>query len=104
VFVPLFGVLAADYFGRNRHRDPSAAWDLSETAPSRWRMLLAWVLGLAVYQLIHPGDAGWWSRAWVDLASAVHFTPAGWMSASLFSFVVAAVLAWLLGRIPSRRG
>jgi putative hydroxymethylpyrimidine transporter CytX len=103
VFVPLFGVLAADYFGRNRHRDPSAAWDLSETAPSRWRMLLAWVLGLAVYQLIHPGDAGWWSRAWVDLASALHFTPAGWMSASLFSFVAAAVLAWLLGRLPRRR-
>lgn len=103
VFVPLFGVLAADYFGRNRHRDPSAAWDLSETAPSRWRMLLAWVLGLAVYQLIHPGDAGWWSRAWVDLASALHFTPAGWMSASLFSFVAAAALAFLLGRLPTRR-
>ncbi|MDT7724203.1 MAG: nucleobase:cation symporter, family [Actinomycetota bacterium] len=103
VFVPLFGVLAADYFGRNRHRDPSAAWDLSETAPSRWRMLLAWVLGLAVYQLIHPGDAGWWSRVWVDLASALHFTPAGWMSASLFSFIVAAVVAWLLGLLPSRR-
>jgi putative hydroxymethylpyrimidine transporter CytX len=103
VFVPLFGVLAADYFGRNRHRDPSAAWDLSQTAPSRWRMSLAWVLGLAVYQLIHPGDAGWWSRAWVELASALHFTPAGWMSASLFSFIVAAVLAWLLGRIPSRQ-
>jgi NCS1 family nucleobase:cation symporter-1 len=102
VFVPLFGVLAADYFGRNRHRDPSAAWDLSETAPSRWRMLLAWVLGLAVYQLIHPGDAGWWSRAWVDLASALHFTPANWMSASLFSFAVAAALAWLLNRLPSR--
>ena len=103
VFVPLFGVLAADYFGRGRHRDPSARWDLSESAPSRWQMLLAWLLGLAVYQLIHPGDVGAWSRAWVNLASAVHFTPASWMSASLFSFVAAAALAWLLGLLPGRR-
>lgn len=102
VFVPLFGVLAADYFGRNRHRDPAAAWDLSETAPSRWRMLLAWLLGLAVYQLINPGDVGAWSTAWRNLASVLHFTPATWMSASLFSFLVAAVVAWAVGRLPRR--
>lgn len=102
VFVPMFGVLAADYFGRNRHRDPAASWDLSETAPSRWRMLLAWVVGLAVYQLIHPGDAGFWSKGWTNLASALHFTPADWMSASLFSFIAAAVLAYLLGLLPRR--
>lgn len=96
VFVPLFGVLAADYFGRRRHLSPAAAWDLSERAPSRWRMLLAWLLGLAAYQLINPGDIGVWSDAWRGLAKAVHFIPASWMSASLMSFVVAAALAMLL--------
>ncbi|MGH3624856.1 MAG: cytosine permease, partial [Sciscionella sp.] len=104
VFVPLFGVLAADYFGRRRHRDPAAAWDLSESSPSRWRMLLAWLLGLAVYQLINTGDAGAWSEAWRSLAEAVHFTPASWMSASLLSFVVAAALALLFGLLPGGRG
>jgi nucleobase:cation symporter-1, NCS1 family len=104
VFVPLFGVLAADYFGRRRHRDPAAVWDLSESSPSRWRMLLAWLLGLAVYQLINTGDAGIWSHAWRSLAKTVHFTPASWMSASLLSFVVAAALALLFGRLPGGQG
>ncbi|MGH3436467.1 MAG: purine-cytosine permease family protein [Sciscionella sp.] len=97
VFVPLFGVLAADYFvSRSR-------WDLSQRAPSRWRMLLAWVLGLAVYQLINPGELGAWSRMWIDLAGALHFTTASWMSASLFSFLAAALLAWAFNLVPLRR-
>jgi putative hydroxymethylpyrimidine transporter CytX len=102
VFVPMFGVLAADYFGRGRHRDPAAKWDLSQSAPSRWRMLVAWLAGLAVYQLIHPGDAGFWSKGWTKLASALHFVPADWMSASLFSFIASAVLAYLFGLLPRR--
>lgn len=93
VFVPLFGVLAADYFGHRRRLD------LSERAPSRPAMLLAWLAGLVVYQLINPGQLGAWSRMWTDLASALGFTPQPWMSASLFSFVVAALLAWLFGFI-----
>lgn len=103
VFVPMFGVLTADYFGRRRYRDSATQWDLSETAPSRWRMLLAWLAGLAIYQLINPGEVGSWSRMWTDLAATLHFTPAGWMSASLLSFAGSAVLAWLLGQLPVKR-
>lgn len=99
VFVPLFGVLAADYFLRGwRH------WDISAQAPSRWGMLLAWGIGLVVYQLINPGAVGWWSEFWTRFARAVGFTPASWMSASLFSFVAAGLAALLIGRLGTLRG
>jgi putative hydroxymethylpyrimidine transporter CytX len=95
VFVPMGGVLVADYFlsGRSKH------WDISVNAPSRWAMLVAWFLGLATYQLINPGDLGAWSTMWEKLATAIHFTAQSWMSASLFSFVVAGLVAYLLGRL-----
>lgn len=103
VFVPMFGVLTADYFGRRRYRDSAPQWDLSQQAPTRWRMLLAWLAGLAIYQLINPGEVGGWSTVWQDVAATLHFTPAGWMSASLFSFAGAAILAWLLNLVPAPR-
>lgn len=97
VFVPLFGVLAADYF---ISRTP---WDLSQRARTRWRMLLAWLLGLVAYQLINPGAVGGWSAMWSGLDDVLGFTPPTWMSASLLSFLVAAVVAWLLALLPVRR-
>jgi nucleobase:cation symporter-1, NCS1 family len=95
VFVPLGGVLTAGYFlgGRNRN------WDTAQNAPARWGMLVAWLLGLVTYQLINPGSVGAWSTMWTNLAAAIHFTPQSWMSASLFSFLVAGVFGVLLGRI-----
>jgi nucleobase:cation symporter-1, NCS1 family len=83
VFVPLLGVLAVDYFVISRR-----SWDLSETAPARWLMLLPWLAGFAAYQLINPGAIDWWSRLWNDLR---WFEPQSWMSASILSFLVAAI-------------
>ena len=99
VFVPMFGVLVADYFLRGRrHR-----WDLSDHAPSRWSMLVAWILGLATYQLINPGSVGAWSNLWTRIATVLHFTPQSWMSASLFSFLVAGLVAAVIpGRTAGR--
>ncbi|HEX5407387.1 MAG TPA: cytosine permease [Pseudonocardiaceae bacterium] len=99
VFVPMFGVLAADYFlaGRSKH------WDVSIRARSRWGMLLAWVIGLAVYQLINPGDVGAWSMLWTNIAHALHFTAASWMSASVFSFLAAGIVAYAADLISRRR-
>jgi len=34
----------------------------------------------------------WWARGWHDVAGWISFTPQSWMSASLLSFLVAAVL------------
>jgi putative hydroxymethylpyrimidine transporter CytX len=93
VFVPMFGVLVADYFVLGRRR----RWNLSAHAPSRWGMLVAWLLGLVTYQLINPGSVGAWSELWTRFAALLHFTPQSWMSASLFSFLVAGLVAAVIG-------
>jgi putative hydroxymethylpyrimidine transporter CytX len=98
VFVPLFGVLAADYFLARRWM----RWDTSERAKTRWGMLVAWLLGLAAYQLINPGSVSHWSDMWVWIASHLHFTAQSWMSASLFSFLVAAIAAGVVNLIAKR--
>jgi hypothetical protein len=88
----MFAVLAVDYFGFDgRH-----SWDLSPSAKARPLMFLPWVLGFAVYQMIYPGAIGWWSAGWHHLCIAVHFSARPWMSASLCSFAVAAILTALL--------
>ena len=93
VFVPLFAVLAVDYFlGAGRR-----GWNLSEQAPSRWLMLLPWVLGFATYQFLAPtAVTGWWTDFWTSAQEALHFTPQSWTSASLFGFLVPALITWAL--------
>lgn len=86
VFVPMSAVLVVDYFGFGGRR----GWDVSATARPRPLMLLPWAVGFVVYQLIYPGQVGWWASAWESVAHALGFVPQAWMSASLFSFVVAA--------------
>lgn len=92
VFVPMSAVLIVDFFFLARGR-----WDLSGRARSRWLMLLPWAAGFVTYQLINPGYISWWVSAWTRVASLIGFTPANWMSASICSFVVAAVVTLLVG-------
>ncbi|TDD93392.1 purine-cytosine permease family protein [Actinomadura rubrisoli] len=107
VFVPMLGVLAADFFfgrGRDLARSRGVSgggpgWDTSRTAPSRWGMVVAWAAGFVAYQLINPGTVSRWAGYWEDVRDALHFTPQSWMSASLSSFLVAAAAALLIGRI-----
>ena len=98
VFVPMCGVLVADYFLRGNAKH----WNTSGRAPSRWSMLLAWILGLRSYQLINPGAVGAWSSMWTNIAHWLGFTPQSWMSASLFSFVVAGAFAYLFDVLAGR--
>ncbi|MBW8481772.1 purine-cytosine permease family protein [Actinomadura parmotrematis] len=99
VFVPMLGVLAADFFlGRGRR-----GWDTGRNAPARWGMIAAWAAGVAVYQLVYPGAAGWWTDLWTRAQEALHFTPQSWMSASLLSFLAAGLAALAAGRIGGRR-
>jgi nucleobase:cation symporter-1, NCS1 family len=98
LFVPLLGVLAVDYFVMSRGR-----WDLTETAPERWVMLLPWFVGFCAYQLINPGYLGWWSRGWAQVDQGLHFTPTTWMSASIISFVVAALATVPVGLLHRAR-
>ncbi|MEP6598020.1 MAG: cytosine permease [Actinomycetota bacterium] len=99
VFVPMFAVFAVDYFllgGQHR-------WNCADDAPPRWIMLVPWALGFIAYQLVNPGYVSWWASFWGHVQSAIGFTPANWMSASLISFAVAALatpLAVALSRRP----
>jgi len=92
VFVPMSAVLIADYFVVSGRR-----WDLSAAARSRWLMLLPWAAGFVTYQLINPGYVSWWASAWTSFGHDIGFTPASWMSASILSFCVAAVITLLVG-------
>lgn len=93
VFVPMLGVLVVDFFCFTGRR----GWDVSASAPTRWGMFLAWVVGVVAYQLVNPGNVGWWSRLWTRAQGALGFTPASWMSASLLSFAVAGAIAAAIG-------
>ncbi|MEU2041965.1 purine-cytosine permease family protein [Nocardia niwae] len=97
VFVPLLGVLVADFFLR-AHRE----WNTAADAPARWGMVGAWLTGFAVYQLVNPGDAGVWSEFWEHAREALHFTRQAWMSASLLSFLAALAVAWLIGKMAAK--
>ncbi len=99
VFVPLFAVLAVDYFllsGRS-------TWDLTPNSPSRWLMVAPWLFGFVTYQLIYPGQVGWWAGFWGAVARAIGFVPQAWMSASLTSFLVAVVTTLAVGAYQSMR-
>jgi NCS1 family nucleobase:cation symporter-1 len=98
LFVPLLGVLVIDYFVTSRRQ-----WDLSENASTRWAMLVPWLAGFVAYQMINPGYISWWSSMWQDANDAIGFTSASWMSASLISFVVAAVVTLPVGLLSRRK-
>jgi putative hydroxymethylpyrimidine transporter CytX len=92
VFVPMSAVLIVDFFVLSNGR-----WNLSGRAPSRWAMLVPWAAGFVTYQLINPGYISWWVDAWAEVGRVLHFTAAGWMSASILSFAAAAVVTLVVG-------
>ena len=97
VFVPLLGVGVGDAIA-NR----GMSRDLSERAPSRPLMLLAWAVGLIVYQLVNPGGLAGWSDAWIWVQHTIGLSPPSWLSASLLSFVCAGVAAIAFARVEHR--
>jgi putative hydroxymethylpyrimidine transporter CytX len=85
-FVPLFGVLLADWLLAGCHyrrEDIFAAPDL-RAAP-----VVAWLAGFCLYQWLYPDGPGWWTR----LVAHTHPHPLPWGGASIPSFVAAFVLA-----------
>jgi putative hydroxymethylpyrimidine transporter CytX len=98
VFVPMFAVFVVDYFVFRRRRH----WDVSERAPSRSHMLVPWILGVAMYQLVYAPDVGPWDSWWQTVRNWLGFTWQSWMSASVLSFAVAAAVTLLLAPIRRR--
>jgi purine-cytosine permease-like protein len=76
-FVPLFGVLAADFL---LGAGPSVA--------VRWSGVAAWAAGFALYQWIHPTGPSWWVDAVAEVPGAGDAT----LGASLPAFALAFVL------------
>ncbi|WP_031161785.1 purine-cytosine permease family protein [Streptosporangium roseum] len=100
VFVPMLGVLAVDYFLLGRGRD----WDTSENAPSRWLMVIPWVLGFVTWWLLAaPSAVSWWAAIWNGARQAVGFTPQPWMSSAVGAFLVAGLITLGLGALRRRR-
>jgi nucleobase:cation symporter-1, NCS1 family len=99
VFVPLFGVLLADWLTRGAHYEPE---DIFDAPALRLELLVAWLSGFALYQWLSPVGPGWWTSVVDDL----HSGHARW-TASLPSFAAAFGLAllatWARARIDSRR-
>ena len=97
LFVPLFGVLAADfYLLRGGRYDVGALYERDGAywyaAGINWPLIAAWAIGFLTYNWINPGTVSWWSGwmtsllgEWLSLPTA-----SSWLGASLTSFVVAA--------------
>ena len=93
-FVPLFGVLLADWLlAGGRYRSA----DIFHGPAFRPELIGAWLAGFALYQWLHPTGPSWW----IDL---VERTNAGELEigASLPSFLAAFVLAAGLGALAGR--
>ncbi|TDD46584.1 allantoin permease [Nonomuraea terrae] len=100
VFVPMFAVLAVEYFLFGG----SHSWNTAEDAPSRWSMLVPWALGFVAYWLTTstPTVAGW-DQIWAGLRDAIGFTREPWMNGALGGAVVAALVTAVIGLVRQRR-
>jgi nucleobase:cation symporter-1, NCS1 family len=108
LFVPLFGVLAADWYVLARRRyDVTAMYRADGPYRGvRWPAVLVWLLGFLVYNWINPGTV----TAWVSLvqdvfADLLHLpfplsTRLPWLGASIPAFAVAFLAMLAVGRRP----
>jgi len=87
-FVPLFGVLVADWLSQRAHYSVSDVFNDTEWRPGA---LVAWLAGFALYQWLSPVGPHWWTSVVAHThPQNVDFT------ASLPSFAAAFALTLLL--------
>jgi len=92
-FVPLFGVLLADWLAAGRRYREADVF----TGPAvRWGMLAAWIIGFVLYQWLHPVGPSWWTDALGE-------PPDYGIGATLPSFIVSFVLAYAIAALGKRR-
>jgi purine-cytosine permease-like protein len=94
-FVPLFGVLLADWLAHGAHYEADDVF----SAPA-WRpaLIAAWLAGFAFYQWLSPVGPHWWT----SLVENLHPSHTSW-TASLPSFALSFVLALLVVSLGSAR-
>jgi NCS1 family nucleobase:cation symporter-1 len=94
-FVPLFGVLLADWLLTGRHY----ARDHVFSAPAvRAELLAAWLAGFCLYHWLYPDGPAWWTR----LVAHTHPHALPWGGASLPSFLAAFGLTALARALVRR--
>ena len=95
VFVPLFGVLLADWLTSGAHYSEA---DVFRAPVVRWPPLVAWTAGFCLYQWLSPQGPHWWTSV-VEHLSSGHAR----LTASLPSFAAAFGLTMLAAWIDSLR-
>jgi nucleobase:cation symporter-1, NCS1 family len=94
-FVPLFGVLLADWLVAGRHYEPDDIFGAPALRPG---MVLAWLVGFGLYEwLAQTQDLGFWTR----FVAQLH-PPHGGIGASLPSFGVAFLLGLAVSLVGRR--
>jgi putative hydroxymethylpyrimidine transporter CytX len=107
VFVPLFGMLCAEYFVLRRralnvedlYRSDGRYWFRGGV---RAAALIPWICGFVVYHWIAPVGPTWWIDGIGSLLGSPLSERAGWLGASVPSFAIAFLLALIVPRIASR--
>jgi nucleobase:cation symporter-1, NCS1 family len=92
-FVPLFGVLLADWLLAGRRYRPA---DVFHGPAFRPELIGAWLVGFALYQWLHPTGPSWWIDL-VDRANAGELEIGATVPSFLVAFALAAA-ASLVGR------
>ncbi|WP_219470425.1 purine-cytosine permease family protein [Nonomuraea rhizosphaerae] len=99
VFVPMFAVLAVDYFllgGASR-------WNTGEHAPARWSMLAPWALGFVAYWLTtSTPTVPAWDAFWQSVRDGIGFARQPWMNGALGAALVAALVTLAIGLVAKR--
>ncbi len=96
VFVPLFGVLLADWLVAGRRYDEV---DVFGAPPWRPGMIGVWVLGFVVYQWLAPTGPEWW----VELVG--NLDPPGWgIGATIPSFTATLAVGLAVAGASRRAG
>lgn len=110
VFIPLFGVLAAHPLLRRRqyrvevdelYRERGSYW---YTGGFRLAALIPWTAGFLVYHWILPTGPSWWTDAFTSLVGDPLVSRWSWLTASIPSFLVAFVIALVIGIGRERKG
>jgi purine-cytosine permease-like protein len=92
-FVPLFGVLLADWLAAGARYGER---DVFQGPSVRWGMLAAWIAGFALYQWLLPVGPSWWTDALGDGAGLG-------IGATLPSFAVSVALGLAVATLGRRR-
>jgi nucleobase:cation symporter-1, NCS1 family len=94
-FVPLFGVLLADWLAAGARYTEG---DIFRSASVRPGMIASWIAGFALYQWLHPVGPSWW----VDLVDRLDPPDAG-IGATLPSFALSLALGGAVAVLGRRR-